>query len=560
MKRRRRLTAAGIWPGGMRVKRIKLLLAMAACVAVLVCAVYFGSPYAAPVEPYRPIEEIWAIEDERQMSETPLVTALSNNGAPLAYDAEANTFYCTLGMEQGGEWPDIKLTAPGSKGVTTCFVDDYTYDACSDAIAGGYSYELMTYTDDAYDYTYIVFTGLPVISVRAGQGIGREDTPVHVQMSGYGEAALDSAGLMHVRGASTITAQKPGYLIEFTRGDGSTKSAVAQVPGMGAAQKLVLLALTYDETKMRDRLSWDIYAKLAGDAPFGARRCGHVELLIDGRYEGLYLMIEPFDEEQELARAGSANLLSDSIYRTAVLSLSRDRLCCEHPKCGNMGFELFHTPLEPSHAFDPLDSYFELVMEEDDAVFAEKALACMDMESLVRMELMVQAGGMTDNFYNNLYVWAAPDADGVTYRLFPWDMDLTWGLKKEDIGEEFGNWMTFGVFDRMIDLDVGGIRARMNEAWKALRTTVFDEGAIEAMTQQYARELNDSGAMTRNAARWNPDESYADGFEIQAFCSVRFALMDALFEEMAAQPERRFECLTLPTYEEKAWPIDGLSL
>ena len=33
------------------------------------------------------------------LSETPLVTALSMNGMPMAYDAEANRFYCTLGLD-----------------------------------------------------------------------------------------------------------------------------------------------------------------------------------------------------------------------------------------------------------------------------------------------------------------------------------------------------------------------------------------------------------------------------------------------------------------------------
>ena len=147
--------------------RARLIIPILALLAVLVGTVILASPYAPVVGAFRPIEEIWAIEDERVMSETPLVTALSNHNVPLAYDAQQNTFYCTLGLEQGGEWPDIHLTAPGASGITLCFTDDYTFDSCDTAIREGYPYEIMAYTDETYAYFDIVFTGLPIVTLYA---------------------------------------------------------------------------------------------------------------------------------------------------------------------------------------------------------------------------------------------------------------------------------------------------------------------------------------------------------------------------------------------------------
>jgi len=120
-----------------RFLKLRLALGMMLLVGVTAAVVLLASPYAPVVAPCREIEEIWAIEDARQESETPLVTALEMNGMPLGYDAESNTFYCTLGME-GEEWPEIHLTAPGAKGVSLCFVDDYTYDWRQDAVRDGY--------------------------------------------------------------------------------------------------------------------------------------------------------------------------------------------------------------------------------------------------------------------------------------------------------------------------------------------------------------------------------------------------------------------------------------
>ena len=126
-----------------RFERLRILLGMAlllmAAAAVIVCA----SPYAPVVEAApENIEDIWAIEDAREESEVPLVTALQNHGQALGYDADKNTFYCTLGMDNGDAWPDIRLTAPQNPGVKLCFVDDYSYDWCSDAVMEGYPYQV----------------------------------------------------------------------------------------------------------------------------------------------------------------------------------------------------------------------------------------------------------------------------------------------------------------------------------------------------------------------------------------------------------------------------------
>ena len=92
------------------MKRLKLLLGMAALACAIGLTVKYGSAYRPVVEPVREIEEIWTIEDEREESEEPLVTRLFCNGA------ESNTFYCTLGLENGEEWPKIKLTTAKNVG------------------------------------------------------------------------------------------------------------------------------------------------------------------------------------------------------------------------------------------------------------------------------------------------------------------------------------------------------------------------------------------------------------------------------------------------------------
>ena len=194
------------------MKKLKLLLAMFALAALMAATVMFGSPYAPVVQPVTEIEEIWAIEDARQESEHPLVTRLNNNGVPLAYDRQNNTFYCTLGLGHADVWPDIHLTAPGAQGVQLVFVDDYAYDYCADAVREGYPYQVMAYTEEEFFYFDLVFTGMMQVCIDAEETLGKEDKPVQVSVH-TPQGALTSYARTHYRGGVTVKFEKHPYKI-----------------------------------------------------------------------------------------------------------------------------------------------------------------------------------------------------------------------------------------------------------------------------------------------------------------------------------------------------------
>ena len=87
-----------------------------------------------PVGEMIDIEDAWAIEDERQEAQAPLVRSMFNGGSALGYDAASDTFYCTLGVEHEDDWPELALSVEDAPGVTVVWIDDYAYDFCTDAI------------------------------------------------------------------------------------------------------------------------------------------------------------------------------------------------------------------------------------------------------------------------------------------------------------------------------------------------------------------------------------------------------------------------------------------
>jgi len=156
--------------------------------------------------------------------------------------------------------------------------------------------------------------------------------------------------------------------------------------------------------------------------------------------------------------------------------------------------------------------------------------------------------------FNNMYIWAQPSSKGTTYRFSLWDLDLAWGFESESIGETYENWMHFPVIDRMLNLDIGGIRKKAYDMWQEMRRTVFSEEKLEERVNQYTFELGESGALMREAERWGKEMYYPDGYELIDFAAIRWPLIDQAME-LLIQTDGPVDFLSATNYEQKAGAI-----
>lgn len=510
------------------MKRLILLLEMLLMMAVIAAVVMLRSPYAPPVEPMREIEEIWAIEDARQESEAPLVTRLDNFGVPLGYDRQNNTFYCTLGLDNSDEWPQIKLTVPQAKGVSVCFVDDYTYDWCADAVAEGYAYEMMAYTDTHYSYFNIVFTGLPIISMHTREDIALEDTMGVCTIADMAENSVVEATVRtHLRGDGTFRyLDKKSYKIEFARG--ATGSVTINVPDIGATEAVNLLAMGFDETYMRDRLSWDVLSHVQGDKKvFSPRPAAYAELFVNDEYQGLYLMSTPFRIEEELTRENGDGLSHDSLYRTTSLVAIKDKPFLQDTD--EQPYEAIHYQ-NPANPFLGLEKYLEMRADMDDETFLSEAEKHVDIDSALTYTLFLEAFALADNTNKNMYVWQHFDGGNYRYRFELWDMDRGWDLDPGPVGDF---WYSNRVPDRVLNLDVNGARQRFYELWQEIRARGFDIDLVTDLVTEYEHEISASGAFYRETERWEKQDAYIQSEKIISRAQMRLDWMDMVTKFIA---------------------------
>ena len=67
--------------------------------------------------------------------------------------------------------------------------------------------------------------------------------------------------------------------------------------------------------------------------------------------------------------------------------------------------------------------------------------------------MVLQLFGLTDNVINNMYTWAQNSRGHTRYRFDFWDLDVSWGLKRDEIGEMHENWVFFPLVDRLLRAD-----------------------------------------------------------------------------------------------------------
>lgn len=171
-------------------------------------------------------------------------------------------------------------------------------------------------------------TSLPVVYINTkGQQIQKENS-----IFGY-IALLDADGTeqsiysvpnriyraaIKYRGASSYSNfDKKQYRIKFLKQD-SDGAKTASLAGMGADSEWVLNGPYLDKSLMRNKLCYDLARELNGWAPDSR----FVELFEDGKYQGVYLAVEPVTNGEYRLRLSKFGLLSGE----CAYIIDRDRI------------------------------------------------------------------------------------------------------------------------------------------------------------------------------------------------------------------------------------------
>lgn len=471
-------------------------------------------------------------------------------GEELACDREQMIFYLPVDMDLE-EW-EAGTFSNVDDSIEILPMKDYTLLDKQETVAQGLQIPFLAWNREGGTCrkVYVVFTGLPVVKMETTADLDIDTVFAGAvsfyEACGQEDWVLTSVFEAHERGQTTRAYPKKGYrvnLVDVTS-TGISRKNKQSVLGMRKSDSWIFYAIYSDGTKVRDKFNTELWAGIgAEDTPYNAyfgTKMKYVELVVNGEYRGLYGIFEPVDktqlaitDEEYLYKRTYGRALSQELFDSAGPDDYLTVLGMEiKGKKGN-GTSLDWKQLRQ----------FIAITEEEDEEFAQDAQQLLDLDNVADIWIYLQFLYGEDNIYKNMFFAFKKDTDGYQgYKLYlvPWDTDLTWGNVYVDSKEELyvkwapenaDRYLEWPLLDRLIELDVGGIRERIKDRWTELRSGILSEESMNEIFIECTHQVQDSGAFTRDATRWPDSRHDADYDGMKQFMKERTEFLDKMIQQ-----------------------------
>ena len=326
------------------------------------------------------------------------------------------------------------------------------------------------------------------------------------------------------RGNSTWLKDKKPYNLKLERAE--------ELLGMGAAKKWSLLANTFDETNLRNKVILDFAGEIGPYQGF-APECAFVELYLNGDYQGLYLMcqsvkdtvsafLDPSDEdgyEIELMMPGKLDQGADAVSLNPAMAaeIKAPSDCTDEQK---------------ARIQDLVTAVSEWIGTDGDEYPGIRP----NIESWARKMLIEIVFENYDSPNASQYFWGSL-RDGTVFAGPCWDYDLSMGLY-------YIHWSTPHAIMAFKDWNLGAEVSWYHGAWgkPAIRDRVLalyrDETHTKLLDLVEGRIPAEAGVIAAAALsdriRWPEYRRHCESFseavtELTEFMRERIRFLDALW-------------------------------
>ena len=458
-------------------------------------------------------------------AQTPHQTILLYNGNPAAIDRETCTVYISQQHKDAVEYSQLKGNLTTKSGdVTLKIIKEDVLGNIAEGMGENCSYRLVVIgAGNEYTIYNIVFTSLPVINIE-GVVIGTHENggelyeggiyfwdPASAETGEY--RTVDSAVSWHVRGNSSTIYKKKSLKLSLKNSKGENNNL--SFCGLGEDDDWILNPMSFDDVKTREKLVQDLWKSMSQDNPYNAdmTTSEYVEVVENGEYKGLYLIMRRVDEKY-LKLDSDSILLKGSKYTLREIDAYT--------------FGIKYSPFSEEET--------RIWLEQN---FVDQYVNHINVDNYIDISLMSQLGSMGDNITSKNYFVVIEDIDTEYHvTLVLWDTDLSFGVCAVDqVGfvprfEETVK-MTYQRIEQpqMIQL-YPDLDKKTAERWQQLRQTVFTEENLLNANSEYRNVITESGALARNEAKWGFKYRGGDTLEqMEAFIKERLKVLDEYYSQ-----------------------------
>jgi spore coat protein H len=341
--------------------------------------------------------------------------------------------------------------------------------------------------------------------------------------------------LVRIHGASSQMYPKKSF--------GITLAAPQKLLGMRESAHWVLNAAFIDRSLMRHKLAYDLFRSLSsGPMHRFATASRFVEVHLNNRYSGAYLLMERIDSQLLQLRAYSSNDVAHACIYKAI----------DHGASFAHRNHDSYEQREPDPLlgpyWKPLDELNSFVSSASDSLFFHRDTGIasrVDLDNAIDFHLLVLLTCNKDGIDKNFILARdAPNERVPKPRFFfaPWDYDGTFGRHWNSTPLPHTIWLSNHLFDRL--LGNPQYRQKFVSRWEQLRDTSFSAKTVQRMITENARTLGK--AVSRNANRWPiregiyPDRATfaQDTAQMKSWIEARVAFLDEVIHQRYGSREK----------------------
>jgi hypothetical protein len=311
---------------------------------------------------------------------------------------------------------------------------------------------------------------LPKLDVRAAKQI-RDDPKVPARIKAGGRTVRAE---IELRGSSSLMFPKKPYAFETER--------KVRLLGMPRERDWILNAAYTDPTLLRDALAHDAARRLG----LASSRLRHVALRINGRYRGVYVLME----RAELSRR--------RVQGDALLELTERHKLDDGDESFAVAGGLAVRHVEPDDAGKSKAQAARRAVEAFQAALGGPGWrAHLDEASAVDFVLLAELLRNQEAFLSSTYLHQREDGKLAFGPV--WDFDLSAGNVADQALAATDGWLLTGRVWAGALLSDAGFQAALATRWRALRASGFVEALLRTIDRR-AAALRAPAA--RNHARW----------------------------------------------------------
>jgi subtilisin-like proprotein convertase family protein len=323
---------------------------------------------------------------------------------------------------------------------------------------------------------------------------------------------------IELRGRSSQGFDKKSY--GFETWDGLAVDIDASLLGMPAESDWVLHGPYPDKSLMRNALMMEL-ARQAGQY---ASRTKHVELMLNGSYEGVYVLMEKIKRDTgrvHIAKLDTSDVAGDDLTGGYIFQINKDASTgwySNYDAQTSPGSKMQFSHVYPKHAdIRPVQaSYLAAYVDSFEAALKSPLWSYpagvrydhyIDMHSFAVQHLLFELAKNVDAYRLSTYFFKDKDSKGGKLTAGPmWDFDLAMRNANYCNAEYVSGWMYDEHCDNENPFWYQRLRqdsAFANElrcTWQALRTTTFSDANIFAVIDSMETLLTDPA--DRNFQRW----------------------------------------------------------